>query len=83
MDAVLNYTKLNKDQVTFVMKWLSSIIQIFGYLATALQLTPLNMYLFSAGIIGWFIVGLLWNDKAIIMIHVVAFGAMIIGLLNA
>ena len=83
MDAVLNYTKLNKDQVTFVMKWLSSIIQIFGYLATALQLTPLNMYLFSVGIIGWFIVGLLWNDKAIIMIHVVAFGAMIIGLLNA
>lgn len=83
MNAVLNYTNLNKDQVTFVMKWLSSIIQIFGYLATALQLTPLNMYLFSVGIIGWFIVGLLWNDKAIIVIHIVAFGAMIIGLLNA
>ena len=83
MQAVIKYTGLEKDQLTFIMKWFSSIIQIFGYTATALQLTPLNMYLFMVGIIGWLIVGLLWNDKAIIVIHIVAAVAMVIGLLNS
>jgi len=83
MQAIIKYTDLQKEQFAFVMKWLSSIIQIFGYVATALQLTPLNLYLFSIGITGWFIVGLLWNDKAIIIIHIIAFGAMVLGLSNS
>jgi len=43
-----------------VLKWTASAFQIMGYTATALALTPLNIYLFLAGLIGWFAVGVLW-----------------------
>ena len=58
-------------------------MQILGYSATAFGLTPLNIYLFLVGLIGWFAVGWLWRDRAIMLIHVVALGAMVAGLLNA
>jgi len=35
-----------------VLKWTASAFQIMGYTATALALTPLNIYLFLAGLIG-------------------------------
>ncbi len=68
---------------TALIKWAASIFQIMGYGATAFGMTPLNIYLFFAGLIGWFIVGVLWQDRAIMLIHVVAFGAMVAGLLGA
>ncbi len=63
------------------IKWVASIIQIIGYTATAYGLTPLNIYLFLGGLIGWFIVGVLWRDRAIMLIHIVALGVMMSGLL--
>lgn len=41
MQAVINYFAPQKDQIAFALKWVASIIQIFGYTATALQLTSL------------------------------------------
>ena len=69
------------DRVT-VLKWAASIVQIMGYTATAWGMTPWNIYLFLVGLVGWFIVGVLWKDKAIMLIHLVALGAMISGLLG-
>ncbi|MEO0401893.1 MAG: DUF6552 family protein [Pseudomonadota bacterium] len=65
---------------TDAVKWSASLAQILGYGATAMQATPLNLYFFMVGIAGWFIVGLRWNDHAIMLIHVVAVAAMILGL---
>ncbi|MEL6476053.1 MAG: DUF6552 family protein [Pseudomonadota bacterium] len=64
----------------FYLKWIASIIQIFGYAFTAFGVTPWNLYLFIVGVIGWFFVGVLWRDHAIMLIHLVALGAMIAGL---
>ena len=69
-------------QTAFVIKWLASIIQVLGYSATAFALTPWNLYLFLAGLLGWLVVGVLWKDRAIILIHLVALCAMLIGLAN-
>lgn len=69
-------------RTAFIVKWVASVIQILGYSATAFGLTPLNIHLFLVGLVGWFVVGLLWNDRAIILIHLVALGAMLIGLAN-
>ena len=66
-----------------LLKWGASILQVMGYSATAFGHTPLNIYLFLVGLIGWFGVGLLWRDKAIMLIHVVALAAMITGLISA
>ena len=63
------------------IKWGASIAQILGYGATAMGVHPLNLYFFAVGLVGWFIVGLHWNDRAIMLIHLVAGAAMLIGLL--
>ncbi|MEO0380563.1 MAG: DUF6552 family protein [Pseudomonadota bacterium] len=68
---------------TDVIKWSASIAQIFGYGATAMGAHPANLYFFAFGLVGWFIVGLHWNDRAIMLIHVVAAAAMGIGLVNS
>lgn len=67
------------DKTTW-LKWVASIIQICGYTATGFGWVPLNAYLFIAGLIGWFIVGVLWRDKAIMLIHLVAFVSLVAGL---
>ena len=73
---------LHGDTAVQVLKWAASIVQILGYGATAFGLTPLNLYFFLVGILGWFIVGFFWRDRAIMLIHVIALGAMVAGLLS-
>lgn len=71
---------VSRENLAFAIKWVASIIQILGYTATAFGLTPLNIYLFLVGLLGWFAVGVMWNDRAIMLIHIIALGAMFIGL---
>ena len=66
-----------------IIKWAASIVQIMGYSATAFGMTPLNIYLFLIGLLGWFAVGALWRDKAIMLIHIVALAAMVAGLISS
>lgn len=73
-------SSLSFEKLAFAIKWVASIIQILGYAATAFGMTPLNIYLFLVGLLGWFLVGVMWNDRAIILIHIIALGAMMIGL---
>ncbi|WCR15319.1 DUF6552 family protein [Paracoccus seriniphilus] len=68
--------------LVFVVKWAASLIQIVGYGATAFGLTPWNLYFFVVGVLGWFVVGVLWKDRAIMLIHLVALAAMIAGMSN-
>ena len=51
-----------------------------GYTATAFGWTPWNLYLFLLGVLGWFAVGVFWNDLAIMLIHIVALAAMLAGM---
>ena len=68
------------DRFVFVVKWCASAIQIMGYTATAFGWTPWNLYLFLIGVLGWFAVGAFWNDKALMLVHLVALGAMLAGM---
>ena len=69
-----------RDRIAFVVKWVASVIQILGYAGTAFGWTPWNLYLFVVGVLGWLLVGVLWNDRAIMLIHFVALGAMLVGM---
>ncbi|MBB3710744.1 hypothetical protein FHS00_000297 [Limimaricola variabilis] len=69
-----------RDRTAFVVKWGASVIQILGYAGTAFGWTPWNLYLFVVGVLGWLFVGVLWNDRAIMLIHFVALGAMLTGM---
>ena len=65
------------------VKWASSIVQIMGYATTAFGWMPWNLYFFIAGVFGWFTVGLLWNDRALMLVHLVALGAIIAGMTSS
>ena len=71
-----------RERFVFAIKWGASAIQIMGYSATGFGLTPWNLYLFLIGVMGWFAVGALWNDKALMLVHLVALGAMITGMVS-
>ena len=65
------------------VKWLATIIQLIGYGMTGLNMVPYNIYFFFIGIFLWFAVGLMWKDKAIMVVHVGAFISLLVGYLNA
>mgnify|MGYP006950042102 CR=1 FL=1 len=67
-------------RLAFAVKWGASVVQIAGYAATGFGWTPWNLYLFVVGVIGWFAVGVLWNDRAIMAVHLVALAAMVAGM---
>ena len=73
----------SRDRLVFAVKWSASAVQIMGYTATGFGWTPWNLYLFLVGVVGWFAVGALWNDKALMLVHLVALGAMIAGMTSS
>lgn len=67
MDVLRNMKKVD------VVKWFATFIQLIGYGLTGLNMVPYNIYLFFIGIFLWFAVGVMWKDKAIMVVHVGAF----------
>ena len=63
------------------VKWLATIIQLIGYGMTGLNYVPYNVYLFFMGILLWFSVGVMWKDKAIMVVHIGALASIISGYL--
>lgn len=72
----------SRARIAFVTKWVASAIQILGYAATGFDLAPWNLYFFLVGVLGWFAVGVLWNDRALMLVHVAAFLSMIAGMVS-
>ena len=72
-----------KKELVDYVKWVATIIQLIGYGLTGLNMTPYNVYLFFLGIFLWFAVGVMWKDKAIMVVHLGAFISLLVGYLNA
>lgn len=66
-----------------IIKWVATAIQLIGYGLTGLNIVPWNVFAFFIGIILWFLVGYLWKDKAIMVVHVGAFAAILAGYLSS
>mgnify|MGYP000465621382 FL=1 len=66
-----------------IIKWVATAIQLIGYGLTGLNIVPWNIFAFFIGIILWFLVGYLWKDKAIMVVHVGAFVAILAGYLSS
>ena len=58
-----------KQDLSWYIKWISSIILMIGMLLTSNNIYPLNLYFHFIGIGGWLIVGMLWNDRSLIVIN--------------
>ena len=49
---------------------------------TSMDVYPLNMYIHLVGVSGWFVVGMLWYDRALIFLNAVAIAVFLMGILN-
>ena len=54
-----------KGDLSWYVKWASSITLIVAMLFTSVNIFPLNLYIVIR-FIGWFIVGMLWHDRALL-----------------
>ena len=77
-DAAMPFA--HDGRAAFAIKRVASVLQIAGYTATGFDWTPWNACLIFGGVAGWLTVGVLWNDRALMLIHAVALVAMFAGL---
>ena len=79
-------TKLVKQTPTYTIdwyiKWVASIIIIISVILTSNNIYPLNLFFYAAGLSGWFIVALLWNDRALLIINAVSLALLLNGLVS-
>lgn len=66
-----------------VVKWVATVVQLVGYGLTGLNIVPWNVFAFIIGIVLWFLVGVMWKDRAIMVVHLGAFIAIVAGYLNS
>ncbi len=66
-----------------VVKWVATVIQLIGYGLTGLNIVPWNVFAFIIGIVLWFLVGVMWKDRAIMVVHLGAFVAIVGGYLGS
>jgi len=66
-----------------IVKWVATAIQLVGYGLTGLNVVPWNVFAFIVGIVLWFIVGVMWKDRAIMVVHAGAFIAILSGYLSS
>ena len=64
------------------IKWVSSFIILIGMALTSINLTPFNLYFHFVGVVGWLIVGLMWHDRALMVVNSVAAMIFLMGILN-
>ena len=66
-----------------VVKWVATVIQLIGYGLTGLNIVPWNVFAFIVGIVLWFLVGAMWKDRAIMVVHIGAFIAIVGGYISS
>ena len=64
------------------IKWVSSFIILIGMALTSINLTPFNLYFHFVGVSGWLIVGLMWHDRALMVVNSVASMIFLMGILR-
>ena len=49
---------------------------------TALDIFPVNMWIANLGFIGWLVVGMLWHDRALIVLNSISLAIYSMGIIN-
>ena len=68
--------------LSWYVKWVSSIIIISGMILSSLNLYPYNLFVHALGVTGWLWVGFLWHDRALIVVNAVAIAIFVLGIGN-
>ena len=79
-------TILDKQTPTYTLdwyiKWIASIILVVGVILTSNNIYPYNLMVHALGMFGWFIVAIIWNDRALLVINAVSLVLLLNGLVS-
>jgi len=78
-------SQIKRERIAWYVKWFASVCLVLGMSVRASGVPELQIWdlTFSfIGIIGWLIVSLLWNDRALILLNGVGFLILLTGLIK-
>ena len=64
------------------IKWVATFFIIIGTVATAQNIYPYNLFIELIGLIGWLLVALIWNDRALIVVNAVGISIFLSGIFS-
>ena len=64
------------------IKWIASIIILIGMCLTSINFIPYNLFFHLVGVVGWLVVGVMWHDRALMVVNSVAAMIFFMGILN-
>ena len=74
--------KITPDHgASWYLKWIATIAILIGASFNSLEILPVNFYFMLTGTGLWFIVGMLWFDRALITLNAVIFGIYFVGII--
>ena len=68
--------------LSWYIKWFSSITLIIAMMFTAVEMFPVNLFVANVGFIGWLVVGMLWHDRALIVLNSISLAIYTLGIFN-
>ena len=78
------YKKITpKGDLSWYIKWTGSMFLIVAMMMTSANIFPLNLYVALVGMIAWLFVGILWHDRALIVLNAVSVAIYGLGIMNS
>ena len=71
-----------KHDLSWVVKRWSSLLVLTGMLLTSVDIYPYNLIFHLFGVMGWCVVGMLWHDRALILLNGIATFIFALGILK-
>lgn len=71
-----------RGDLSWYIKWASSIILIIAMLFTSTNMFPINLFVANIGFVGWLVVGMLWHDRSLIVLNAVSLAIYSLGIMN-
>ena len=71
-----------RGDLSWYIKWVSSMFIIFAMATASADMYPYNLFLQFIGLVGWLVVGMLWHDRALILLNSVAIFIFASGIVN-
>jgi len=83
----LNSTRVYKKitplhDLSWYVKWVSVFFVISGWMLQSINLFPYNIAVQMIGVAGWLWVGILWHDRALIVLNSIGVALLGLGLLK-
>ena len=69
--------------LSWYIKWTGSIFLIVAMMMTSANIFPMNLYVALVGMIAWLVVGILWHDRALIVLNAISVAIYLTGIVNS